>query len=308
MNFRLLVDVYKRRALDLCSPLRSLVSSGKASFPRSELLHMRLLTELTDLVIDYLACGLHDDLVPQKGSYHPHVLAPLLACSLVSKAFHNRTCYHIFSTIILTQSNQSENIRKQTIFGLADILDGDDTLRKRVHTLKLYTAPIRLPAKCAWGKVDEDFLTILRDPLLPHILQKLAWIRSFHLLHRYPRPFQYSDLSDDMKMGIEQILRGWDLSRLEIIGFSELPCSLFAHCLSLTDADYHEQACWHDRNTALSILSKEFRRRECHTLPFNLRRASFRGYNDIVEALIAGELVVFEVQILDFGWVLILLR
>jgi len=257
--------------------------------------------ELTDLIIDHLAHDLHDELIPHRKPYRPHVLAPLIACSSVSKAFHNRTSHHIFSTIILTESSLSghQNPRKQTISGLLDILDNsidDDAFQRRVHTLKLYTAPIRLPAKCAWGDVDDNFPTILRDIYLPRVLHKLTGIRSLHLLHRYPQPFRYSDLSEDMKLGMEAILDGQYLSRLELVGFSELPRSSFVRCLSLTELDYHEYAWWNGLRLAQMIESEnkthiaEDSQLTCHSLPFNLRYAYFTGCNNLVEALITGEL------------------
>jgi len=259
-------------------------------------------TELTDLIIDHLAHDLHDELIPHRKFYRPHVLAPLVACSSVSKAFHNRTSHHIFSTIILTESSLSghKHPRKQTISGLLDILDtsnDDDTFKRRVHTLKLYTAPTRLPAKCAWGDVDEDFPTILRDIYLPRVLNKLTGIRSLHLLHRYPQPFRYSGLSEDMKQSMEAILHGQYLSRLELVGFSELPRSFLARCLSLTELDYHEYAWWNSVLPAQIIESgnkavhiAEGSKLPCHPVPFNLQYAYFTGYNNVVEALIAGEL------------------
>jgi hypothetical protein len=216
---------------------------------------------------------------------------------LVSKAFHDRTSHHIFSTIVLTQSNLSAssgnlNHRKQTISGLLDILENDD-IRRRVRTLKLYTAPIRLPAKYAWGELDDEFPTILRDAFLPGVLRKLTWIRSLHLLHRFPEPFRYSDLSEDMKLGLEAILRGQALSRLELVGFSELPRSLLAPCLYLNEVWYHERASRHDPAPNIASLQKRDFHRDggeswC-SLPFNLRYACLTGYNELVEALIAGE-------------------
>lgn len=186
----------------------------------------------------------------------------------------------MFSTIILTESHRSEHPRKQTISGFVDILDnnyeGYNKLGNQVRTLKLYTVPIPLPVD-AWGEVDEDFPTVLRDAFLPRILQMLTSIRSFHLLHHCPKSFRYANLFDDLKMGIEWILRRQCFSRLELVGISELPRSLLANSShSLTDVDYHElRACWRQRTTP-SIPSGELCGRENHTLPFNLQRASER--------------------------------
>ncbi len=260
-------------------------------------------TELTDLIIDHLAYKLYDDLVPQQ-LYHPHILAPLIACSTVSKAVHNRTLHHIFSTIILTESflsqygNKHQGHRKQTIFGLLDILDNDsdDKLRRSIRTLKLYTAPMRLPTKSAWGDVDEDFPSILRDTSLPRLLLKLTWIHSFHILHRYPEPFRYSDLSDEMKLGIEGILHSRFLSHLELVGFSEFPPSFLTCCSHLTELECHNYVWpfyYSNQNTHSvpntvwdhSIESK------CHS-NLLLVYACFTGCNNLVEELIAGELVI----------------
>ena len=263
-------------------------------------------TELTDLIVDHVAHDLHNELIPHRRYYRPHVLASLIACSSVSKAFHNRTSHHIFSSIVLTETSLSgHNPRKQTISGLLDILNNsndDDTIRRQVHTLKLYTAPIRLPAKCAWGDVDGDFPTILQDSCLPRLLHKLTWIRSIHLLHRYPEPFRYSDLSEDMKLGIEAILRGRYLSRLELVGFSEIPRSFLAPCVSLTELDYHKYAwCVVPAQKMASQTKKKHNAQASEltspSLPFNLRYAYFTGCNDLVEALIVGQLWLFSFQV-----------
>lgn len=246
-------------------------------------------TELTDLIIDHLAHNLHDDLLIPHKIYRPYILAPLTACSLVSSAFHNRISYHIFSTITLSASALSSGNRKQTVSGLLDILN-DGTFGRRVHTLKLFTAPTYFPAKFAWGEVDEDFPTILKDPFLPHVLHKLTGTYSLHLIHRYPDPFRYSDLSEDMKRGIEAILGGQYLSRLEVVGFSELPRSLLVHCRHLIQLDYHEL----DAQVPKISVPTQSSIESCHSLPFTLQYASLTGCNDFVEALIAGSFIFIK--------------
>jgi len=260
-------------------------------------------TELFDLIIDHLAYGLLNNLQTHDKRYLPHVLAPLVACSLVSKAFHDRTSYHIFSTIILNESNsnsESSEInsprRKQTIAGLLDILDSDydETFRSRVHTLKLHTAPIRLPAKSAWGEVDQDFPTILNDAFLPRVLHKLPRICSLHLVHHYPEPFRYSALSEDMKLGIEAILRGPCISDLKLGGFSVLPSSLFARCLHLIDFDYYASQLGRAQKVAYVPHNSV---EPCHPPPFNLRHTRLTGCDEVIQILIAGVLAGFELSI-----------
>ena len=202
------------------------------------LLLPRLSVELTDSIIDHLASNLHDDLlIPARRYYRPHILRYLIACSSVSRAFHNRTSHHIFSSIVLTETNVSHenNPRKQTIAGLLDILGngGHDNTSIRVRTLKLYTAPTRLAAKCAWGEVDHDFPTILHDPFLPSVLKELTYLRSLRLVHHYPEPFRYPNLPNEVNLGIQKILRGQYLSRFEVLGFSELQSSLLTHSVIL---------------------------------------------------------------------------
>jgi len=259
------------------------------------LLLPRLSIELTDAIIDHLASNLHDDLlIPARRYYRPHILGPLIACSLVSKAFHNRTSYHIFSSIILTESNLSgnkheNNPRKQTIAGLLNILEnsGHDDASVRVRTLKLYTAPMRLPAKFAWSEVDDDFPTILHDPFLPRVLKKLSCLHSLHLVHHYPEPFRYPNVSEETKLGIQMILRGQYLSRLQILGFLELPCSLLDHCLHLVELTYNE-CTWRAGNTASVPKADFYGGKSCNLFPFNLQHASLTGNNKFVEELIAG--------------------
>ena len=256
-------------------------------------------TELTDLIIDHLACNLYNNLVPQR-PYCPHVLAPLIACSTVSKAVHNRTLHHIFSTVILTESslsqygNKRQGHRKQTISGLLDILDSDsdDKLRRSIRTLKLYTAPMHLPTKSAWGDVDEDFPSILRDASLSRLLSKLTWICSFHILHQYPKPFQYSDLSDETKLGIEGILHGRFLSRLELVGFSAFPPSFLTRCSYLTKLECHNYI-WPFYYSNQNVRSVVWDHSIESTSYSNLQYACFTGCNNLVEELIAGELVIF---------------
>lgn len=256
-------------------------------------------TELTDLIIDHLACNLQDDIVRLN---RQHVLAPLIACSSVCRSFHHRTSLHIFSTIIL-RADHDHQVCNKTISGLLDLLDNNNNsfqLGTIVHTLKLYTAPTRFPAKYAWGEVNDDFPPILRNVFLPSVLRKLTCIRSLHLLHRYPEPFRYSDLSESLKVGIEGILCGPSLSRLEFAGFSELPHSFLA-CYSqyLTELQYNEHPWPYGSASQRRVVSNVPRTGDHgieslhHSLPFDLQSACFTGYNDYIEALIVGQWVMF---------------
>lgn len=254
-----------------------------------ECLVPKLPTELSDLIIDQVASSLRDSLKPHQ-IYRPDILPSVVACSLVSKQFHNRISYHLFSTISLNETTSSSTSKgRRTISGLLDILDSNPSFASKVHTLKLYTAATHLRAQSLWDDVDPHFSTILRDVHLPDVLSNLTGIRSLHILHHHYVPFRFPDLTEVMKSAMAETFRSQSLTRLRIVGFSELPPCLFSHCTSLRELEYHEfsKLTSNPCNNITSPFNAETK--SDAALPFKLRCASFTGCNALMESLAAGK-------------------
>jgi hypothetical protein len=95
-----------------------------------------------------------------------------------------------------------------------------------------------------------------------------------------------------MKLGVEGILHGHFLFRLEFVGFSEFPPSFLTRCGGLTELECHDYD-WpfYDSNQNTRFVPNtmwdhivESTRRS------GLEYACFTGCNNLVEELIAGEL------------------
>ena len=247
----------------------------------------RLPTELSDLIIDQVACSLRDSLKPHQ-IYRPDILPSLVACSLVSKQFHNRISNHLFSTITLNETTSSSTSKGgRTISGLLGILDSNPTFASKVHTLKLYTAATHLHAQSLWDDVDPHFSTILSDVHLPDVLNNLTGICSLHILHHHHVPFRFPDLTEVMKSAMAETFRSPGLTRLQIVGFSELPPFFFSHCTSLRELEYHEFS--NLTSNRCNNITSPFKAETKGELPSKLRYASFTGCNALMESLIAGK-------------------
>lgn len=259
----------------------------------------KLPAELTDLIIDKIACSLRSSLKPDQ-IYRPDILPSLVACSLVSKQFHNRTSHHLFSTIILNETTLSSTSKgTRTIYGLLSLMNSSPTFASKVHTLKLYTAATYLHAQSLWVEVDPYSPTVLSDIYLPEVLTNLSAICSLHIIHHHHEPFRYKVLTGAMKSAMDKAFRCPSLTRLQIIGLSEIPLSLFSHCISLKELEYHEfsnltsDSCKNTTSVVNTGASGE------SSLPFKLRHASFTGCNALLESLISGNSFL---QFCSFTW------